>query len=225
MELLVFGHTGTPVLFFPTRTARFYDYENWKVIEAIRPKIASGAIQVFCVDSYDTESFYSDHHPADKIIRHMAYEEYILHEVIPFIFSRNIHRKMLVAGCSLGGYHAVNIALRHPRYFYRVLSMSARFDLTLSSHKFPDLLNGYCNENIYYNMPSKFMPNLTDRQILDELRQLQVTLVIGNEDPFLNNNEHLTDTLWQKKVNPQLIVWNEEAHRARYWRKMVQLYL
>ncbi|HEX8462331.1 MAG TPA: esterase, partial [Segetibacter sp.] len=59
MELLVFGHGGAPVLFFPTRTARFYDYENWKVIDAIAEKIEKGWLQVYCVDSIDLESFYN----------------------------------------------------------------------------------------------------------------------------------------------------------------------
>lgn len=225
MELLVFGHAGTPVLFFPTRTARFFDYENWKIIEAIRPRIANGELQVFCVDSYDNESFYSCNHPSQKIIKHLAYENYILQEVIPFIFSKNSSGKILVAGCSLGGYHAVNIAMRHPQYFYKVVSMSARYDLTLSSYRFPDLLNGYFDENVYYNMPSKFMANLTDHHILNKVRDIKVTLVVGNEDPFLFNNEQFAETLWHKQLNPELIVWDGEAHRAYYWRRMVQLYL
>ncbi len=35
MELLAFGHGGPSVLFFPTRTARFYDYENWKIVQVL----------------------------------------------------------------------------------------------------------------------------------------------------------------------------------------------
>ena len=225
MEILVYGHAGTPVLFFPTRTARFYDYENWKIIEALRPKIANGELQVFCVDSYDNESFYSYRHPSEKIKKHLLYENYILQEVIPFIYARNSNSKIMVAGCSLGGYHAVNIAMRHPQYFYKVVGMSARYDLTISSHNFPDLLNGYFDEDVYYNMPSKFMPNLTDESILNKLREVKVTLVIGNQDPCLFNNECFADTLYCKQVNPELIVWNDEAHRAFYWRRMVQLYL
>jgi len=224
MEMLVFGESGTPVLFFPTRTARFYDYENWRIIEALRPRIAKGELQIFCVDSYDMESFYSYHHPSEKIKKHLRYEDYILSEVIPFIHNRSSDRKILVAGCSLGGYHAVNIAMRHPQYFYKVVGMSARYDLTLSSHRFPDLLNGYRDENVYLNMPSMFMPHLNCEKILDNIRDLQVTLVVGKEDPFLHNNEHLSHTLWSKSVKPEFYVWNDEAHKAYYWRKMVQLY-
>lgn len=225
MELLVFGETGTPVLFFPTRTARFFDYENWRIIDAIRPRIEQGWLQVFCVDSYDSESFYSYHHPAEKIRRHLQYESYILEEVIPFIHGRSNHQKILSAGCSLGGYHAVNIALRHPHFFFKVVGMSARYDLTISCDKFPDLLNGYFDENIYYNMPSMFLPNLNDECLLSQMKSLDVTLVVGNEDPFLSNNQQLASALNKKQVNPKLFVWNEEAHRAYYWRRMVNLYL
>jgi len=67
-------NAGEPVLFFPTRTARFYDYEDWKVIDALRKKIESGEIQVYCLASVDRESFYCrDIHPAERIIRYLQY--------------------------------------------------------------------------------------------------------------------------------------------------------
>jgi len=225
MELLMFGHSGAAVLFFPTRTARFYDYENWRIIDAIKDKIEDGYLQVFCVDSLDIESFYADTHPTDKIKRHIAYEQYILTEVLPFIRKKNKSNYIISAGCSLGGYHALNIAFRHPAEFNKVVGMSARYDLTLASHSFPDLLNGYIDEDIYFNMPSMFLSNLTDETILEQLRRLSVSIIIGREDPFYENNLHLSAVLTDKKIPHDLYVWDEEAHRPRYWRKMVQLYL
>src|SRR5579863_5423674 len=69
MELLIFGHAGDPILFFPTRTARFYDYEDWQVIDALRRKIETGLIQIYCLDSVDKESFYARQlDPADRIL-------------------------------------------------------------------------------------------------------------------------------------------------------------
>lgn len=59
MELLVFGHAGPRIMFFPTRAAHFYDYEDWKVIDAISDKIDAGQYQVICIDSVDSESFYN----------------------------------------------------------------------------------------------------------------------------------------------------------------------
>jgi esterase/lipase superfamily enzyme len=225
MELLVFGHGGVPVLFFPTRTARFYDYENWRIIESMKGKIEDGQLQVFCVDSVDIESFYSDKHPAERIKRHRQYEQYIIYEVLSFIRSRNQHPDLVAAGCSLGGYHAVNIAFKHPWLFSKVVGMSARYDLTLSSPKFPDLLSGYHDDNVYFSMPSMFIPNLSDTFLLQCLRRMDITIVIGMEDPFFENNQQLVEAMRRKGIDCAFIVWNEEAHRPRYWRRMVQLYL
>jgi esterase/lipase superfamily enzyme len=226
MEVLIFGHTGTSVLFFPTRGARFFDYENWRVIEALRHKIEAGQLQIYCVDSVDSESFYNfDIHPTDRIKRHLQYERYILNEVIPFIKLNNTGSSIISAGCSMGAYHAVNIAFRHPQLFVKVLGMSGRYDLTHATGSFVDLLSGFQNEDVYYITPSQFVPNLTDQRILNQYRKMEIILVIGEEDAFLNNNKHLHAILLQKGVPNSLFIWHEEAHRARYWRRMVQLYL
>lgn len=226
MELLVFGHTGTPVLFFPTRTARFYDYENWKVIDAIADKINKGWLQVYCVDSIDQESFYcSCSHPSQRVIRHNHYEQYIIHEVLPLIRHKNSNHYIISAGCSLGAYHAVNIALRHPQRFGKAVGMSGRYDLTLQAHNFPDLFNGYRDENIYFNMPTQFMPHLTDENILAAIKKLQIVLAVGKEDPFLPNNEFLHYTLLKKGIPNTLHIWEGEAHRPRFWQQMVQYFL
>src|SRR5215469_400536 len=83
MELLVFGHAGARVLVFPTRQGRFYDYENWRQIEAVADRIEEGALQLICVDSVDSESLYCDGcPPSRRIARHREYEAYIMEEVL-----------------------------------------------------------------------------------------------------------------------------------------------
>ena len=225
MELLIFGSAGVPILFFPTRSAHFYDMEDWRIIEALRDKITSGQIQVFCVDSIDQESFYSTNPPTERILRHIQYEQYILDEVIPFIKTRNVSQQLTVTGCSLGGYHAVNLALRHPTIFTKVVGMSARYDLTKALPFFDDLFEGYFDDNIYFHMPNHYVPGISDEKLLEELRKLDITLVIGREDSFLANNEQLSASLNQIGVPHQFYIWEEEAHRPRYWREMVKLYL
>ena len=226
MELLVFGHSGDPVLFFPTRTARFYDYENWKIIDALKNKIEDGLLQIYCVDSIDQESFYCSYcKPRDKMNRHLQYELYILSEVIPFIHSKNNEHKIISAGCSMGAYHAANIAFRHPHLFKKLVGLSGRYDITLKIGVFNDLLNGYRDEEIYLNMPNQYLSNLEDVQIINQLKQLTITLAVGVEDVFLENNKHLSSVLSRKGIENSLFIWNEEAHKPHYWRKMLDLYL
>src|SRR5438270_8724136 len=100
MELLAYGHAGMPILVFPTSQGRFYEYENAGMIHAIWQKIESGNLQVFCVDSVDSESWYNSNiHPHDRVMRHIAYENYLLHDVLPLIKSVNGAQKICVTGC------------------------------------------------------------------------------------------------------------------------------
>jgi len=226
MELLVFGHAGARVLVFPTRYARFYEYETLRLTDRIRSKLEAGQLQLFCVDSLDHESLYNDRvHPRERIHRHWQYEEYILNEVWPFMNMKNPYGCTIAHGCSLGAFHAANIAFRHPHLFCKLAAFSGRFDLTLNIECFRDLFDGYYDENIYFHTPSHFMPGLDCQYRLDSLRRMEIVMVIGREDPFLENNRHMSRVLHSKGVSHQLYEWNDRAHRGYYWRRMAPIYL
>ncbi len=226
MQLLVFGSGGSPVLFFPTRMGSFYEYEDLRVIEALHHKLSTGMLQLFCVDSIDRETFY---HPAaspnEKMARHLQYERYVLEEVVPFIRNKNRDNALISAGCSMGAWHALNLGLRHPAHFTKLVGMSGRYDLTRRLNHYNDLLDGYWDETVYFNMPTQYLSNMTDPATLAPIRKLDVVLAVGRDDVFLDSNQLLHQLLVEKSVNSTLYIWDEEAHRARYWREMVNYYL
>jgi esterase/lipase superfamily enzyme len=226
MELLVFGHGGRAVLFFPTRMARFYDYENWGIVGALYERIASGQLQLFCVDSIDAESFYNKEiEPAQRINRHLQYENYLLNEVIPFMRAQSGGNNLEVAGCSMGAFHAVNLGLKHPHIFNKVVGMSGRYDLTVQLENYDDLLDGYRSQDVYFNMPQQFVSNMHDDTLLNRIRHLEIILAVGQTDPFYTGNSNFSKLLWSKNLPHNFYVWNDNAHRPRFWRQMVQLYL
>jgi len=226
MELLVFGHAGRAVLFFPPRMGRFYDYENWGVVAALTNRINNGELQIFCVDSVDGESLYNGwSHPDERISRHLQYEQYILCEVLPLMNTKKPDNDFAVAGCSMGAYHAANIALKHPHLFNKLVCMSGRYDLTRPVQYFRDLFDGYHNENIYFNMPRQFMANMHDETLLGTIRRLDILLVIGETDPFKYDNCEFTDLLWWKGIAHRFYTWQGFAHTPRSWRQMAPLYL
>lgn len=226
MELLVFGHAGAKVLVFPSRFGRFYEYEKLGMVESLKHKIEQGWLQLYCIDGIDTESFYCEWaHPTGRIQRHIDYEEYILNEVLPFMQSRNQHECVISHGLSLGAFHAANIAFRYPQFFKKLVAFSGRYDLTLNVECFKDLFDGFYSEDIYFHTPSHFLPNLECSWRLGKYREIEITLVIGKEDPFLQNNEQLSSILWQKNINHQLLVWDGRAHSGSYWRRMASLYI
>lgn len=226
MELLVFGHAGQQVLAFPTRDGRFYEYENLGVVRAIEDKIQAGQLQLVCVDHLAQESFYHPHcPPAVRIARHEAYEAYLLHEVIPFMRALNRDASMQFFGASLGAYYATNLAMRHPHLCQKLSAFSGRYDLTWSVDCFDNLLAGHYDLSVYYHTPSHFLPNLNCEMLLSQLRQMDITFAVGDQDPFLCNNQHLSSTLWHKAVPNSLHLWQGRAHQGGAWRRMAAIYL
>jgi Uncharacterized protein conserved in bacteria len=222
MELLVFGHAGAKVLAFPTRCGRFYDYENMGMVGALAHQLQQGWVQLICVDSIDQESFYCNWcNPRDRIIRHLKYESYILNEVLPFSQTINSNPFLTSLGCSFGAYHATNIAFRHPNRFNRLVAMSGRYDLTSAPDGFRDLFDGYYDNDVYFNMPNHYMTNMGENGILSDIRRLDIKLVIGEYDPFLDDNKRLSDQLWSKGVWHLFKVWNGRAHGYRRWKEMI----
>lgn len=226
MELLVFGHAGAKVLIFPTRDGRFHEYEDIGLVNSLRHKIEAGHLQLYCVDGLADETFYCWwRQPADRIGRYLQYEDYLLHEVLPFMASKNPHPCTIAHGCSLGAFYAANLAFRHPRLFGKLAAFSGRYDLTMNVDDFGNLFEGYYDDRVYFNTPTHFLPNLDDPGQLEALRRMDIVLVVGREDPFLDNNRQLSRILWEKAVWNALHEWDDRAHRGRYWRKMAPLYL
>jgi esterase/lipase superfamily enzyme len=222
MEMLTYGHDGLPGIVFPTSQGRFFEFEDRGMVGAVADKIEGGRLQLFCVDSVDAESWYNRGVGPDwQIARQVQYENYVLREVLPFIRSQN-HRPHLAAlGCSFGGYHAVNIAFRHPHLFTGCLSMSGAFDL-----RGLGFLRGFHNDNTYFNLPFEYLPNLHDWGILDRMRHNTYVLATGVHDQCWNDNERLAAVMRSKGIPVRLDVWGDNArHDWPWWQRMAQVYL
>ncbi len=226
MELIVFGHAGAKVLMFPTRDGRFWEYERLGVVASLADKVEAGHLQLYCIEGLARETFYDrGRHPADRIRRHAAFEEYVLNEVLPLMASINPHHCTMAVGCSLGAFQATSLVLRHPHLFSKLVALSGRFDLTMKVDAFDDLFDGYYDDAIYFHTPPHFLPGLTCPRRLDPLRRLDVVLAIGSEDPFLDDNRHLSRLLDDKGVHHKLYLWDGRAHRAGAWKRMAALYV
>jgi esterase/lipase superfamily enzyme len=219
MELLVFGHAGMRVLVFPTSGARFYEWENRGLVGTLAGQIEEGQLQLFCVDSVDRESWYArDRWPGDRAWRQTQYDGYILREVLPFSRHLNVHPFVTATGASLGAYHAVNFALRHPREVNRVLGMSGIYDI----RRFAD---GHSDENVYFNNPVDYIANEHDSARLEAMRRMDIILAVGLTDRLLADNRRLSGLLWGKGVGNALREWDGFAHDWPVWERMLQLYL
>jgi esterase/lipase superfamily enzyme len=226
MELLIFGHAGAKVLMFPTRDGHFWEYEKLNVVGRLADRVNAGHLQLYCIEGLARESFYNrGRHPAERIRRHAALEDYILNEVFPLMAWMNPHDCTMAVGCSLGAFQAASLALRHPHLFRKLVALSGRFDLTMKVENFDDLFDGYYSDDIYFHTPTHFLPGLACAWRLEKLRQLDIVLAVGKDDPFIDNNRHLSRLLAEKRVHHQLHIWDGRAHRAGAWRDMAALYV
>ena len=220
MELLVFGHAGLPVVVFPTSGGRFFEFEDRGMIGAVAGNVDAGRLQIFCVDSVDRESWYNRQVPPRwRIARQLQYEAYLLTEVVPLIRDKNADARLVALGCSFGGYHAANFSLRHPDIFTGMLSMSGAFDIS-------SFLDGYYDEDCYFNLPMDYLANMRDPWFLDRYSRNTYVLATGWDDHCLGQNQNLDRILSEKGIPHQLHVWNSQnSHDWPTWQRMVQQYL
>jgi esterase/lipase superfamily enzyme len=65
-DLIAYGHWGRPVLVFPSQQGRAWDYEDRGMISSIAHLLDGGKAKVYCVDSFDSGSWYRDDIPLEE---------------------------------------------------------------------------------------------------------------------------------------------------------------
>jgi esterase/lipase superfamily enzyme len=114
------------------------------VVAALRPRLAAGQRQLYCLDGVDAErSYCQEKPPAARIGQHL---QYALEEVLPLTHYLNPDACPLAAVCSMGAFHAVNFTFRPPQLSSKVVGLSGRYDLAQATDCFRDLFQGYVDE-------------------------------------------------------------------------------
>ena len=214
MEILHFGHSGRPLLVFPTSQGRFYQWEDFGLVGALADRIDEGAIQLVCVDSVDSESWYAkDRHPVERVQRHLQYEAYIVEEVLP-----RMPGSVVACGTSFGALHAVLLAVRKPTAVGGFIAMSGAYDTSR-------WLDGYHDDSTYFTNLLAFLPGLTDEAYLGPLRaEHPKVIATGENDPNVDESRKVAGLLHDKGVQVGLEIWPGWAHDWPYWKEMMRRY-
>jgi esterase/lipase superfamily enzyme len=215
MELLVFGHAGLSLLVFPTSMGRFYQWEDFGMVEALAAKIDAGAIRLLCVDSVDEESWYAEwKRPADRVRRHLDYERYLVDEVIP-----RLPELPVTIGSSFGAFHALLLALRKPHAVRGFIGLSGAYSASR-------WLGGYFDDDVYYTDPFSFLPGLSNDGYLNPIRKMEKRVIAtGETDPNVDESRRAAGLLQEKGVDVWLDVWPGWAHDWPYWKEMIHRYV
>ena len=219
MELLVFGSGGTPELVFPTSMGRFYQWEDFGMIAHMAGRIDEGWLQLWCVDSVDSESFYDKKRPAqERAARHVVYERYLVDEVLPAIRAGNSVDYLVTIGASFGAFHALAFATRRPGIARKAIGLSGAYD----SGRW---LDGKRDGDAYFVNPMAFLPYLNDERDLAPLRETEIIIATGHDDPNVEDSRRVVSVLQEKGVPASLHLWDGWAHDWPYWKEMVDVFL
>lgn len=215
MPVATYGHYGFALLLVPTAGADFLEYERFGLIGALQPQIEGGRMKVFSVNSINPESWMDyGAEGRHKIIRHRQWNEYIFEEVVPFIRTHTSpETPILICGASFGALHSANLFLQRPDLLSGVIAMSGVYDLTEYSR-------GYWDEDVYFNSPQHYVPNLTDHPTLERIRQGRIHIFTASgpyEAPDAARS--FAGILYNKGIPYTLDVWGEEwRHDWPVWR-------
>jgi esterase/lipase superfamily enzyme len=223
MPIASYGSSGFALLLVPTAAADYLEYERFQLIDHILPFLDQEKVRVFSIDSINNESWLNNYMlPRDKAIRQQWWNNYVFEEVVPFIRNNTSYETPIITcGASFGALHSMNLFLKRPDIISGVIAMSGVYDLS-------EYTKGYFDDDVYFNSPMHYMPNLNDQKILEQIRTSKhIHLLTGSgsyEDPGASGR--FAKVLYDKGLWYELDVWGHEwPHDWNTWRAMLPHYL
>ena len=224
MEFKIYGNSGKPVMFIPCQSGRFFDFENFKMIDYWAKWIEEGKCTVYSVDSIDDEAWAAK--GADnrwRIENHERWYNYITTEMVPTIHHYSGNQGIMTFGASMGAMHAANLYFRRPDLFDSTFAISGLYDNK-------EFFGDYCDNLVYNNCPNFYLANMPHDHPYIELYNSQKSLIVCGqgdwEGPLLESTRWLDTVCCQKGIKTRFEYWGYDvAHDWPWWFKMVEVYL
>ena len=225
MEFKVYGNGGgRPVMFIPCQGGRFFDFENFHMVDHWARWIEEGKCTVYAIDCIDNEAWAAQ--GADnrwRIENHERWYNYVVEEMVPTIHHMSSHRGILTFGCSMGAMHAANLFFRRPDLFDGVFAISGLYDSW-------DFFGEYMDDLVYQNSPVQYLSNMPqDHYYIELYNARQILIVVGQGDwegPLLASTRRLDEVLCKKGIHARMEYWGYDvSHDWPWWFKMVEHYV
>lgn len=219
MEFLWFGKFGRPVMLFPTSAGRYYENEDFHLARSVSDKVDAGEIQLILVDTVNDESWYNRNiYPKHRALRHTQYDSYLRHELVPYIHNRAQRGDLAVYGASFGAYHASNFAARYPDIVSRAILFSGVFDIRSQ-------LDGYWDDNCYFNCPIVYIPNMNSEWV-GKLSRVEWVVATGEHDAIVDKTREFSGILRAKGIPNHHEIWpGVFGHDWPWWREHLRRFV
>ena len=222
VQLVRWGHFGTPVLLFPTAGGDAEEVERFHLIRVLEPLIDAGRIKVYSTDSIAGRTWISGDHSAAFCSRvQNLFDEFVYREVTPAIRAdcQADDIEIIATGASIGAFNAVATVCRHPDAYKMAIGMSGTYDLS-------KYLEGRMYSDFYFSSPLHYLPDLEGGQL--ELLRTRFVLLPSGEGNYEDIGEswRLARILGAKGIPNRVDSWGPDWHHDwETWREMLPRYL
>ena len=225
MSIACYGDYGRPLLFFPTAAADYLEHERFLMIDFLEPVIEAGKIRVFSIGGINREAWLNKNcHPKVKGMLQNGFNRYVAQEVVPYIWHKcQGDHGIITVGASLGAFHAANQLFRRPDLFAGTIAMSGGYDIRDYYESY-----GYHDENIYFNNPAEYLPNLWDDHYLPMLQNKRHIYILSGQGDYEkpDASRWLSGVLSSKGIPHKLDLWGYDMpHDWPTWRAMMPHYV
>lgn len=222
LEMLVYGDKGKPLVVFPSQQGRFFDYENFGMIDCIAKFIEDGKIHVYCIDGIDHETWFSDADPAFRLKRAREYDLCITQSLVPHIHEDGHEGAgIMLHGCSFGAFHTANEYLKNPKYFDSAIAISGCYNVEFTM---PD----FSNQDLYFNNPIMYVPGLEGNDFAKKFKENLLILCSGQGawEEWIGEAEDIARGLKKADIPVILDLWGHDVnHDWPWWKKMIVYFL
>ena len=222
MECMVYGHAGRPVLYIPCQDGRFFDFGDFHMAETLAPWIESGQMIVFSVDTIDKETW-SDRRgdPYWRARRHERWMDYLTRELAPRIMDWTGQSGIIAFGCSLGATHALNLFLRRPDLFDRVLALSGIYSAVYG-------FDNYMDDVVYRNSPVHYLAAMPKDHPFIQLYNRKKGVVCVGQGPWEipETTRQMAHIFHEKDIHLWVDFWGwDVSHDWDWWYKQVAYFV
>ena len=228
LTVIRYGHYGRPVVVFPSEAGRAWDFEANGMVDAVGGLVHDGRVKLYCVDSVDADTWSDRSLPTEeRAIRHGIYTRWLTDILVPWIHHDTASgAELITTGCSLGAYHAVQLALQRADLAPLAIGLSGNYDVTTWRSW------GERGDATYFANPSDYVPHLHGDH-LDWLRgRLSILLVVGqgawetSPTGALPSTLRTAQLLQDQGIRCELDLWGHDvSHDWVWWQRQLAHHL
>jgi esterase/lipase superfamily enzyme len=212
------------VLAFPSEQGEPWDWEDQGMVASLAGLLEGGRLKLYCVSSYDSQSWKAGVSLEEAARRHGFYEWWVTERALPFVQADAHALEVIVTGTSFGAYHAANFCLKRADVFPVAICLSGVYDVSVVG-------GGERGDALYFNNPIDYVQHLHGDH-LDWLRShASLVLVCGQgqwEDTTgaLESTKRFAELLGAKEIRHELDLWGHDvAHDWPWWRLQIAHHL